>query len=143
MKVLVCGDRYWGVDPTPAPGVSEETLQALRERAHIERETLFSYLDELYERETITEIIEGEAPGADLLGRRWAEERGVAVRPFRAKWREQGRAAGPIRNKLMLVEGQPDFVAAFHNNIHLSKGTKNMVLQTRRAQIPYDVIVAY
>lgn len=34
----------------------------------------------------ITKVVEGEAPGADLLGKKWAEDRGIPVDPYPAKW---------------------------------------------------------
>ena len=40
----------------------------------------------------------------------------------------------------MIDEGKPDFVAAFHNNIDQSKGTKNMINQAKKAGIPFKVI---
>ncbi len=54
---------------------------------------------------------------------------------FKADWLKEGRAAGPIRNKKMLVEGKPDLVVAFHNDIDASKGTKNMLKQAQKAGI--------
>jgi hypothetical protein len=48
---------------------------------------------------------------------------------FPAEWKKYGNAAGPIRNARMLNEGVPDVVIAFHENIHKSKGTKNMMDQ--------------
>lgn len=50
----------------------------------------------------------------------------VIHRPFPADWKQYGKAAGPIRNKQMLDEGQPDLVLCFHDDIEKSKGTKNM-----------------
>jgi len=52
---------------------------------------------------------------------------GIDVKEYQAEWAKYGIAAGPIRNKKMLVEGKPDIVLAFHNNITMSKGTKNMI----------------
>lgn len=81
-------------------------------------------------------LIEGEAPGADTLARRWAEYFMVPVEPFPANWKEYGRAAGPIRNKQMLVEGKPDLVIAFYDRPPAeSRGTANMVSQARKAGI--------
>ena len=34
----------------------------------------------------MTEVVSGKAAGADTLGERWAEERGVPVRRFPAQW---------------------------------------------------------
>lgn len=85
-------------------------------------------------------VIEGEARGADLLARKQAELRGIEVLPFPAKWKEYGKAAGPIRNKQMLDEGKPDLVVAFHASLGESKGTADMVARARKAGIPVQVI---
>ena len=46
-------------------------------------------------------VYEGEADGADLCGRAWAESRGVPVLRFpvtKAEWKAEGKPAGPRRN---------------------------------------------
>lgn len=35
---------------------------------------------------TVTEVVCGEAPGADTLGRLWAEDHGIPVASFPAEW---------------------------------------------------------
>jgi hypothetical protein len=78
-------------------------------------------------------VIEGEAKGVDTLARVWAEERGILVEKYPADWKKFGAAAGPIRNKQMLVEGKPDLVVAVYSNKDTSKGTRNMVDQSKKA----------
>lgn len=56
--------------------------------------------------------------------------------PFPAKWKEFGRAAGPIRNQQMLDEGKPELVLAFHDDLENSKGTKDMVGRAMKADLP-------
>lgn len=99
MKVLVCGSRHFN-----DYGLLEETLDGLL---------------------SVTEVIEGEAKGADILARRWATLRGIEVRRFPADWEKYGKAAGSIRNIQMLKEGKPDLVVAFMGPN--SRGTKHMV----------------
>lgn len=77
----------------------------------------------------ITEIIHGTAHGADELAKRWANMNGIPERGFRPEWKAFGKAAGPIRNKRMIVEGKPDLVIAFPGK----NGTKNMVDQAEAA----------
>lgn len=108
-RVLVCGDRNW-----TNGRLIREHLQVLGAEV----------------------VIEGEASGADSLARKAAEELGLEVVPFPANWKKFGRAAGPIRNQLMLDEGKPTYVLAFHNDIEHSKGTKDMVARARKAHIP-------
>ena len=54
-----------------------------------------------------------------------------ASRDFLPDWEKHGRAAGPIRNKLMLDEGRPDLVVAFPGG----RGTANMVKQASAASV--------
>ena len=111
MRILVCGSRYW----TGGARLSR-VLAALQPSV----------------------IIEGEAPGADSMSRNWGKANigSKNVMRFPAKWNEYGQAAGPIRNKQMLDEGRPELVVAFHDDLHHSKGTRDMMHQARRAGIP-------
>lgn len=86
---------------------------------------LCKVLDHLSDLYDITVVIEGEAKGVDTLARRWAEERELKVIPFEADWDTYGRKAGPIRNRRMLQESDPNLVIAFPGG----KGTANMVKQ--------------
>lgn len=110
MKVLICGSRDWD-NPTP-----------IRE-----------LIDDL-PRDTI--VIEGEARGADKMAAHLAKEAGLQVEPYPADWARYHRAAGPIRNKQMLVEGKPTIVYAFFKDKAKSTGTANMVAQAKKAGIP-------
>jgi hypothetical protein len=105
-RVLVCGGRDYGA----LPG---------------EKEFLFEYLDGLLPRPTV--IIEGEAPGADSLAREWAELRGIPVEKYPADWKKHGRAAGPLRNTLMLRNGRPHLVVAFPGGA----GTADLLRQAK------------
>jgi hypothetical protein len=111
MRVLVCGSRNF-----TDYNLLEKTLEAL----------------------AITTVIEGEARGADKLARVYAKRRGLDVIPFPALWDKHGKAAGPIRNKQMLVEGRPELVVAFRGPN--SRGTQNMIDQATKAGIEVKVI---
>jgi hypothetical protein len=63
------------------------------------------------------------ARGADSLAVRYAEQYKCPVEKFPALWDVHGRAAGPIRNQLMLDEGKPDLVLAFPGG----RGTAHMI----------------
>lgn len=114
MKVLCCGDRYW---------TSYEIIR--RELDKLRPDTI---------------IIEGCANGADSISGDVALELGYRLLEFPANWNKYGRAAGPIRNKQMLDEGKPDLVLAFHTNIEKSKGTKNMIVQSKKRGIKVVLI---
>lgn len=113
MRVLVCGDRNW------------------RNMSVIERE--------LKKFPPGTIVIHGAARGADTLGGFVADKLGFKVIPFPAKWNIYGRAAGPIRNQVMIDEGMPELVLAFHENLSESKGTKDMVNRARSVGIKVEV----
>jgi predicted Rossmann fold nucleotide-binding protein DprA/Smf involved in DNA uptake len=68
-------------------------------------------------------IISGLARGADKLGCRFAEENKYPLRGFAAEWGKFGRAAGPIRNKLMAKNA--DALLAFWDG--KSRGTAHMI----------------
>ena len=79
------------------------------------------------------EIISGHAKGADSLGERYANERGLKLSVFKADWKQYGKAAGIIRNQQMLDYAKEEFpiVAAFWDGE--SRGTKDMIERSRRA----------
>ncbi len=120
MRVLICGSRNWK---------EEDVLQEYRIETYIK--TLPSN----------TVVIHGAAPGADMVADRVARERGHTVIEFEAKWDLYGDSAGPIRNQRMLDVGKPDRVAAFHEDIVNSKGTKDMIDRARKAMLPIEVFL--
>jgi hypothetical protein len=76
-------------------------------------------------------IIHGAASGADTLAKKWARGNRCPDEAYYADWKAHGRAAGPIRNRLMIEEGKPDLVIAFPGG----RGTENMKKQARAAGI--------
>jgi hypothetical protein len=116
--VLVCGDRHWR-----------------------NREKIYRYLDKLREKtEAPLTIIEGCAQGADRMAGEWAADHRLNCMQFPAQWDRYGRAAGPIRNQQMLDEGKPELVVAFHPDLTQSKGTLDMVVRSRKANIRTVVV---
>lgn len=85
-------------------------------------------------------VIEGEARGADKLGRRAAEELGIPFVPFPAEWNRYGNGAGPIRNQQMLDEGKPTEAIGFHDDLKNSRGSRDMWKRLRQAKIPVEII---
>lgn len=111
MRVLVCGSRHF---------------------------TDCFILKEQLEKLDIKTIIHGDAKGADRMAGAYARTWGIEEVKFPADWNKHGKAAGPIRNTQMLKEGKPDKVIAFLAKD--SKGTKNMIEQATKANIPVEVI---
>ena len=108
MRVLVCGGRDFG-----------------------DWVSVYAALDRLHSVSPITCIIHGSAKGADELAARWAFERHVAEMAFCADWINHGRAAGPIRNQLMIDQGKPGWVIAFPGG----KGTSDMISRAKKSGI--------
>lgn len=77
-------------------------------------------------------LIHGGATGADTLAAQWANRRGITVIHYPAKWEQHGRAAGPIRNQMMIDHGRPDVLVAFPGG----KGTLDMICRAKAARIP-------
>lgn len=89
MRVLVYGGRDFG-------------------KTKSERGTFMAVMELIHSVTPISVVIEGEAPGADDLAKRWAGWKGVSVEPYPARWDELGHRAGPERNQRMIDQGRPD-----------------------------------
>ena len=92
------------------------------------RDLVTSTLDRIHRERTIKLLIHGAANGADQLANDWAVAAQVSCQSYPADWLKLGRAAGPARNKQMLVEGKPHLVVAFPGG----RGTANMVRQAKQ-----------
>lgn len=102
MKVLVTGSRDWA-----DRGAIEEGFNQL----------------------SPTLAIHGTAQGADWIADAVAVTRGIDRVKFPANWNKHGKAAGPIRNRMMFDMTQPDVVLAFP--LPQSRGTWDMVEYAR------------
>jgi hypothetical protein len=131
MRILICGDRNW-ID-------REKIAQQLR---------IIKKVAEWYGWKAGPEapipwppvVIHGAARGADTIAGEEAKKLGFEVKAYPAEWQSYGRAAGPVRNEVMLTDGAPDLVLAFHSNLAESKGTAHMVKIARAAGVPTEVI---
>lgn len=73
-------------------------------------------------------IIHGDCEGADYLAGLWAQANKIPVEVYpvtKEEWDKFGRAAGPMRNTKMLIQGKPDICFAFPGGT----GTANMIKQ--------------
>jgi len=111
-KILICGSRNWT--------------------------NYWSIYDVISKLDKDSIIIHGAAKGADTIAGVIANKLGLQVVPVPADWKKYGRAAGPIRNKIML-DMNPDLVIGFHENIETSRGTKNMKEQAEKKGV--EVII--
>jgi hypothetical protein len=141
LRILVCGGRDFGdIDREqqhhepdhPAVRKAEKEYQFVMSeltRLSVQYSTLYNPDDNWLP--TDIEIISGMAPGVDTVAIDWAVCNWCKWHEFPADWAKHGKAAGPIRNKQMLVEGKPDLVVAFPGG----RGTANMVKQAREANV--------
>lgn len=85
-------------------------------------------------------IVHGFATGLDSIAKSKADLLGLTIHGYAAEWGEYGRAAGPIRNRRILNEEDPNVCFAFHDDLANSKGTADMVDRCLMAEIPTYVI---
>jgi len=108
--------------------MSRFTVLVCGGRNYDNRDKVFHVLDSALEAATLEEkpfvLIHGGAKGADALSGLWAStwKDRVEERVYKADWATHGRAAGPIRNRLMFTESDPDVIIAFEGGA----GTANM-----------------
>lgn len=116
VRVVVSGGRTYGYIDTKVQqdvGLLEERL-AQYYKVHTE-------LDKLDKNNLV--IISGMAKGADSIAAGWAVSNDVTLERYFPDWDNYGKAAGIIRNKEMLENGEPDLIMAFPGGI----GTTNMI----------------
>lgn len=117
-KILITGSRDW----CPWPLVRADLEDCL----------------EKYGGKDKIIVIHGGAAGVDLTADEEARELGIHVARVDALWGVYYRAAGPVRNGMMLAL-EPDVCFAYFRDRATSKGTKNMVEQCTRAGITVHV----
>jgi len=106
-------------------------------RTFLDYEKLHKICDILLEkRHPDITILCGMARGADLLGKRYAEEKGYKVEEFPANWGSYGKYAGFKRNKEMAENA--DALIAFWD--YESKGTQHMIDIATAMQLMVRVI---
>jgi hypothetical protein len=84
---------------------------------------LCSVCDYMLQNQKEIEIVSGTAFGADILGERFAEERGYKITRFPPDWNRYGKSAGYRRNEEMA--NYADALIAFWDG--QSRGTKHMM----------------
>jgi hypothetical protein len=118
-RVLVTGSRDW-TDPAPI-------FRAL-------------YYQRMIAGDAGMIIVHGDcATGADAIADRWGRQfypDTVLVEPNPADWKHWGKAAGPMRNQLMVDLGADVCLAFPFPN---SRGTRDCIERARAAGIPVQV----
>ena len=85
----------------------------------------------------VTQVISGNARGADQMGEWWAQQNEIELRIYPANWSRYGKAAGHIRNQEMARVG--DALVAFWDG--KSKGTESMIKYALDKRL--EVVVEY
>lgn len=120
MRLLITGSRGWG-----------------------DKDTIRTLLQDLREVHDDLIVIHGDAPkGADRLADQVCIELGIPVIREPADWNRHGKAAGPIRNRLMLTKHKPDRVLAFRA-AGKSNGTDDMIAIASEAQVHVVTVHAH
>ncbi len=85
-------------------------------------------------------FVSGCCRGADALGERYASKHGIPVQRVPAEWAKHGKAAGPIRNKIMATyasEGTGILVAFWNGK---SRGTASMIQLAKRFGLQTKIV---
>jgi hypothetical protein len=100
-------------------------------------------------------VIDGMAPGADSIAGAWygvaadgihAMHKDVQHERYAADWNRYGRAAGVIRNGVMLAEAKPDHAVGFVDGLlpdgrPNSRGSKDMYVRLVNAGVPTYLVL--
>lgn len=111
-------------------------LAIVGSRDYIDYNQMSEFIKSKFDMTEIDTIVSGGARGADALAERFAEENGLKMIVKKANWDKYGRAAGPIRNKLIIEEA--DMVAAFPSP--KSTGTRNSMSLAKKAGKRLEVL---
>jgi SLOG family YspA-like protein len=112
MRVIIAGSR--------SIGSLEEVVRAIKQSGF-----------------NITEVVSGGAQGVDQLGKFWAYNAGIPTKQFNPHWTENGKAAGPIRNREM-AQYADALIAVWDGK---SRGTMNMIEEMQKLNKPMFVVL--
>lgn len=107
-------------------------------RDYNEQLVVWTTLDAVHTKHGITLLIHGacHVGGADILAEDWAKSRQVDYLGVPAKWKRDGKSAGPIRNTYMLKTFQPELLVRFPGGL----GTAHCQSEAERLNIPVFVV---
>jgi hypothetical protein len=120
MKVIIAGSRHMPFESYPLIGRAVARFEQFTGRK-------------------ITEVVCGEAKGADTLGKKWAfceNTPRIPVKSFPADWDTYGKGAGPIRNREMAEYAEGLIVFIWDS----SRGSANMLQQMQDLDKPCYVV---
>lgn len=116
MRILITGDRNWQCVPTAR-------LILFRLQAKFPTFT----------------IISGHCRGVDVSLETSCKEMGIPNEIYPADW-SKGKRSGPMRNQKMVDSGI-DMTIGFHQNIGLSRGTRDCLTRSLDKGIPTFLVI--
>lgn len=85
-------------------------------RSYFDRTFVDKVLDHVHSHTPIGVLVHGGATGADSVAKGWADRNGILTADFKISkgvWDKLGKAAGTIRNEVMLRTTRPILLIAF------------------------------
>ncbi len=114
MRIVVTGGRYFD-----------------------EEYVVHAVLNQLRAHNNIKRVATGGCPiGVDKITRLWAKQNNLEYVEYKAEWKVYGRAAGPIRNRAMLMSEKPDLLVAFPGRA----GTRNCISWAKKMDIQTMIV---
>lgn len=101
-------------------------------RKFTDTEAGFAFLLKVHAMFDITEIVVGDATGADTIAVWFAELMNIPFTIHKADWKKHDNHAGRVRNFQMLAKSKPDLIAALPGGT----GTTNMILTAKKHGYP-------
>lgn len=132
MRVLACGGRAYALDIDTS---SRHPICTIKTEEALEIGRTLAQFKSM--NPEFTELVEGCAPGADVVCGLWAAFNGIILHQVPAEWKQYDSSAGPKRNQRMLDEFKPEIVIAFPGGV----GSENMCKKARAAGllVVYDI----
>lgn len=93
-------------------------------------------IDKYQENNEVILIISGGATGADSLAEKYAYENKILMQIYKPDWKNKGKGAGLIRNKL--IADSADVVFAFWDGV--STGTQHIINYCKNKGIELYII---
>lgn len=88
----------------------------------------------------LTSIVTGDAKGVDTCAIRYAQNNDIPYVSHPAKWAEQGKSAGPIRNWRKIIREADATIAFVRKYTWVSSGTASAIAETVVKNIPYYIV---
>lgn len=99
-------------------------------------DVMCDFIDSKFDLRDVDTIVSGGAKGADSLAERFASQFNFKLIVHKPDWKKYGKAAGPIRNELIINDA--DAVVAFPTAN--SKGTLSSMKLAKRANKRLEVL---